>query len=794
MNLKPQSASSWVYRSPSLLACFLLGICLVLSQLDPCDATSVSAGGSFTFISLALGVGFLVALDSAIQTTEPTKPISFAAIGCIAFGIWVCVCTWMVPSRGNARFAFNGCWQWVGEISLLLSIARLSMRGHLAGTIVSLMIACAAGTVGHAMFQFWVTAPALRARFVVERSAILSEMGVVDGTAQAMQFASRLQSTEPTGPFALTNSLAGFMAAWSVFLLVMLCSHFARPSRSQQQGRLSRLTPAKNGPWIGLAMIATGMFVVLLLTKSRSAWLATAIGLVAATLLHPALRHRGSTLLRRYGVTIGTAAVIVSITFGVVIVRDPTIVSEAGKSLSYRLDYWQGAIALIRSHPWTGVGVCNFQQNYNQVKSMAASESPADPHNFLMETATAGGLPLLFLLLGAITLFCRVALESVQRYPKKIPENGLDQGSNPLDVEPANRYGLLVGGAIACLASLCFHAFFRDDLGGLASTAIFVLLGVVSYAIVELCRRMLAVEDTAILCVIAASITLLHLLASGGWMQPGVMNTLCVASGILLGTVPKNGSHTGLGHRDFAPVMSAIARFAPILLIGMASIGFLQTSLNPVVRSATITGLMTPAWMRSMSVEEWSRVVESDPYDPELPRLAANACVEMLVRNELSTEARKRWLASFDGFAEEFVRRDPVQWAAPFECGQWNTKIAASAPNASGMVSPTDRKEQAFRDFERSATLFPNSVQTQLQAAVGAAAIGRWLEMGRYLEMAEAIDRVTPHLDRKINATVVYLPIRLETEQPLDRSAREGQEPGFAKGEPVVQWMRRLVP
>ena len=43
---------------------------------------------------------------------------------------------------------------------------------------------------------------------------------------------------------------------------------------------------------------------------------------------------------------------------------DRFVVTEAGKSLEYRREYWIGAWGVIQEHPLVGVGPGNFRQHY----------------------------------------------------------------------------------------------------------------------------------------------------------------------------------------------------------------------------------------------------------------------------------------------------------------------------------------------------------------------------------------------------------------------------------------------
>ena len=154
---------SWVYLLPSQVACFLLAICLVTSQINPCDATSVSLGSSLTFILLVMGIGILVAIDSVLRPSEQvsSKSIKLLSVACAVFGLWLWLCTTLVPGRGNARFAYNGCWQWIAEGILTLSIVRLSSRYRIAATLIALMLSSAAGSVAYASYQYFISMPAL---------------------------------------------------------------------------------------------------------------------------------------------------------------------------------------------------------------------------------------------------------------------------------------------------------------------------------------------------------------------------------------------------------------------------------------------------------------------------------------------------------------------------------------------------------------------------------------------------------------------------------------------------------
>ncbi len=820
VNQIDEPKKSWIYRLPLQLACFMLAICLVSSQINPCDATSVSLGYSLTFILIAMGIGFFVAIDSVLCLGEirPDRLLVWLTAACTVFSTWLWFCTTYVPGLGNARFAYNGCWQWIAEGILMLAVARLCLRFRITGSLLALMLACAAGTVAHAGYKYFISMPAFRARFAADPNSFFKELDIVAGSAEAMQFTNRLESLEPLGPFALTNSLAGLMAAWLVFLAVSLSSQ--RASFSAQ----SKVQKAKLGSLILGAVLMVGFFVTLLLTKSRSAWLASLVCLLAACMVHPALRQQGWSLANRFRISVAAITVVCVVAIAGVLIRDPMIVAEAGKSMSYRLDYWRGAVALIEAKPWTGYGVANFQENYNRVKVITASESPADPHNFLLETAAAGGLPLLFFLVSILViLFLKMlelsrlpALEAASPFQSKAP---LTDGGRP---------AIALGGLVGCVGILLF-GIFLSDADSLASSLFFVMVAISVFLMVERVRWIVNNQECATVCLIAASVILIHLLASGGWMQPGLMNTVCVLVGLAFGmnhagslAWKRNnpaGQACGIleSHafdrwivRAFrlpkweskmtylaqgAVLRTGFLSTAGLLFVVFVAVDFARTMCLPVLASSAVMSTISDKDIAVQEPSEWLRFIQADPFDPNLPSHVANQCVELLRRNNLSSKVRQKYADLFEACCREFIRRAPNQWMSYAQCGTWNAILVDSEPvRDQGNSSSILKKELAYQYFSRAAESYPNSASTQLQAAIGAAWCGRYNEAKQYRSKVESIERETPHLDRKLAAVVVYFPKELENStSPLDGQARSGQQPGYAKGEPILQWLRTNV-
>jgi len=104
-------------------------------------------------------------------------------------------------------------------------------------------------------------------------------------------------------------------------------------------------------------------------------------------------------------------------------------------------------------------------------------------------------------------------------------------------------------------------------------------------------------------------------------------------------------------------------------------------------------------------------------------------------------------------------------------------------------------RERVHEMFSKAAELYPNSIQTQLQASVAAAWCGKYPEAQAYCQKVEEIDRETPHLDRKLASVFVFFPTQLDTmASPLGKDSWIERQDRSAKGEPVLKWLRTNVP
>jgi O-antigen ligase len=153
----------------------------------------------------------------------------------------------------------------------------------------------------------------------------------------------------------------------------------------------------------GLALIPT--LVALILTFSRGALL---LGLPAAILLIGILRG-GRVLWAALGILAATVIGVLPL-FGTQRFRSMLDLS-AGTGF-FRLRLWQSAWAMLRDHPWLGVGLDNFLYQYRTRYILPdAWQEPnlSHPHNILLDFGTRLGVGGIFVLLWLQFAFWQVA-------------------------------------------------------------------------------------------------------------------------------------------------------------------------------------------------------------------------------------------------------------------------------------------------------------------------------------------------------------------------------------------------
>ena len=159
---------------------------------------------------------------------------------------------------------------------------------------------------------------------------------------------------------------------------------------------------------LAIAVIAPCLF----LTFSRGAWF---LGLPATLLFFGALRQRRTMLI---AIVIVLAAFLITIPIAGT-ERITSLFALSGTSL-FRLSLWKSAIAMIRDHPLTGLGLDNFLYYYPQYILPEALAEPnlSHPHNILLDFWTRLGIGGVLAITAFLAAFFRQGIRLYRRLPE----------------------------------------------------------------------------------------------------------------------------------------------------------------------------------------------------------------------------------------------------------------------------------------------------------------------------------------------------------------------------------------
>ena len=640
---------------------------------------------------------------------------------------WIDTCVWTIvlgqvvsafdvlAGEGNQRAAVNLLWEWVS-----LGTAFFIMRQELLPLErrqVAAAVICAGGALaGLGIWQHHVSMRATADEFVQqleEVDALIERVssgnaGVQEhrrlaqltyyfgvngvpihgpGRARALD---RIQgSREPIGMFALANTLAGFLlVAWC------LAADWARTGKGREI--------------VVRSLVCALIGYCLILTKSRTAWVGLAVGLgwwwlrirarsrqtrdadqAPARSAKKASDAETTTVSngRRW---IAVAVVVLCIVVGIAGATgglDPEVLTEAPKSLEYRLQYWTGTWLALQESPVMGLGIGNFREHYVAHKLAESSEEISDPHNLFLDAWSNGGVISLAGLVGLLAVLVILA-----RKQWLTDEDLADTSPTTNNDEARGNYvlfGVVLGPLL--VVSLDFAMGAVMDLRQLF-IASSVLIG-----LMWVWPRFRPASGVAIS---AAGIGLvLHLCGAGGFGMPAI--TMLAA--LLL----------CLGHGNGTPKRSLHPLAFPILIgvfVALSATCF-STATQPHLQ---LTALEMHA-MADLSAGSFQQgtlrlkaAAEADPLSPRpLFRLA-----ETLFMNSPTSrayaEATSGAIAPLDDsefdkavkMARLALERDPLSSAIPRRIGQWfliraNTlqpdKAHAANPTA-GAVSPKSAK------------------------------------------------------------------------------------------------------
>ncbi len=513
---------------------------------------------------------------------------------------------------GQKRAAINMTWEWVGLTAAFFLTRQVVRTGTDVARLVYAVTVVAALLAGLGLWQHHVYYPMMSSEYAQKRGELdellskpltgnvrdisekqnravqliseLTARGIpLSGPARALWEARLRCSSEPFGTFALANTLSGVLVVW----FVVLAGIFA----------LGRNAMSRLPKYTIIVLLAT-MGYCLVLTKSRTAW----VGLVAGLALWGGLtfaRRRFSHSVfpndehtdapngpSRAWIKWGAGAVVViGVLFAVAAASggfDRLVISESAKSLRYRFQYWTGAWQVVLERPILGTGPGNFRTHYLKHKLAESSEEIADPHNFVLDIWTSGGIAALLGLAGLVTV---AVLPRLWRPRKSGPVSAHSfptHHANGSISHPAAEFGepLAWGAALAFLLVLGVGVALGqiNDYRRIA-LPVMMVCGLVLYPLTFGRLTSFAVPG---LCYLAAAAALfVHLLGAGGIEMPAIVQTALVL--LIAGSGPATAGELRNARQSVWPAVPLA------ILIAVLFGGCLLTATIPVVNSQSLT-------------------------------------------------------------------------------------------------------------------------------------------------------------------------------------------------------------
>jgi hypothetical protein len=693
---------------------------LVIGAMVPSES-AISDG---TYAPLAAGWCLLLLIWVAAMwlDDQPTVLIGWTeAVGAALVG-WHSLAALLSLGYTNGRHALNAHWLIIGY-GLTVFLFRQTVRmAEQARSMVAAMLWLATLLASLGLYQYFYGMPRQRREFDRDPIKVLQDNGIAtdEDSSQRKLFEDRLRSVEPLATFALTNSLAGVLGPWLVAILGIALANLWD---GQQRRTLIAML-------VGAGLIAG----CLVLTKSRTAYLAVAVGLVLIGMYGRSAK-RGWRLDWRIPTTLAGAAIVmglVAVYFGGL---DAKVLSEAPKSVLYRVEYWQATARVIAKYPIFGCGPGNFQEVYAAYKLPQASETVADPHNLLLEIWATAGTPAVILLMGLLLAFAVDVSVAVH--------NGR-QAEEPTDETPvAPAKWIVFGGvAIGLLIAPAVAAALVNPLESLSERVSvpivwligFPLLAAVWWSFDEWIARG---ELPLAAAIIPQIVLLINLLAAGALVFPAVITTVLVLTPVALQIA---------GHK--ATVFST----GPLLLSRRA-IGVLGIAAVAGVLACLYTEYYPVLSARTELEDAKYRLARGDKIDP-VPKLLAAAKADglwpepwerlaeiQLIRWQGTGDA-KDW-EKFVEDADTFCELNPRHHLAWFRRGTW----FLTAWKKGGRKDDIDEALAAFR---KSIERYPNWAAYHAQLAWTLHLAGDEEAARMEAQLAHDLDQKMPHQEKKL--------------------------------------------
>lgn len=629
---------------------------------------------------------------------------------------------------GDVRAALNCCWEWVSIGVMWLLLRERWRQAHFPHYFSFCLLVTLVILSGWGLWQHFVwypqqsrdltrllqlqeeldtgrtLAPVERSDFERLRNHFGPEVLGLEAGGKAMLLARTRDSREPIGRFALANTFAALLIlGW--FLTADL---------------LIRSLGGKKGAIAVCLLLVTSC---LFLSKSRTAVIGLCGGLsLGGVLLLVSSRLPARRLMVWAGVMAAGGVVV-----GLVLILsgglDRQILSEAPKSLAYRMEYWESTWKMIMDHPVFGVGPGNFRQHYFAYKLPGASEEILDPHQMFLDVWANGGLLALSGLLILLGQLVRCGGRTL--FPLPHPEDdSLLPGSVGTVLLTGAATFLLVGGEEWLL-----EGFVDGQLLWLGGS--WLMLAAILF------RALPPVSMSSLTAAMTALALCIHLLGAGGIGMPAILQLLLF---LLLALMPaERADHPGSRR---LPVVMCVS-------CGCLLIGCLWSGLVPVV---TVGRLLDQGRQEAYVSHHLQQAAGRFREAVAADSLAAAP------HDELAALAFERWKRdggdNEDLFTEAILQKEQALKRNPLAAKEYLT-LSGWWLQRSQRRSVEEYAREAVRTAEKGVTLYPNFVRMHVQLAEACFAAGdvnQAREAAKRALFLDDLNRERGHSDKMLPA------------------------------------------
>ncbi|MFG0332081.1 MAG: O-antigen ligase family protein, partial [Maioricimonas sp. JB049] len=713
--------------------------------LVPAEATEL---GETLWITQA----WLILGTLAAWTAWRTRQFHVDRFGTIEVSVWVLVAGHLISalavllSEGHQRAALNMFWEWVavGVSFTMIRQVTCTTVNYRKWTSIIVLAGIVLGGLGIWQHFVWypsqvallhelesleeefhsATPPAGRLKRERLRE-LRARLGVLAGDPdgpQRLAMRQRLEaSNEAIGRFALANTFGGLLGAALILVIGAAMRGRRHPTAPKWVGILY-------GPAIGIIAFA------LLLTKSRTAWVGTSVGVVLLVITQ--LRLAGS---RKAGhlLTIGGVLFLIAlVAVGAALTSlDAEVISEAPKSLQYRWEYWTATLELIRDHVLLGVGPGNFRQHYVHYKLPGASEEVTDPHNLILDVWANGGLLGLVGLAGIVLLAGRRLAEIIRA-----------AGAEPLlsttpESSRKKETGWLLGsGAVGFAALAAYQVVFEAH----ADAQLVVLF--VGWCAAALVLNATPVGAGPLVAHAAGTAVAIHLLGAGGIGMPAISQILL----LLWLAGPDCNPKPPKDAREQARILAPQALTAMVALLFVSVACALTATWPNMMRRLLEQGAESTVAQRGdlrMAEKDLVLAADIDPLDPGPWWRLAQIQHQQWVAGGRTRP--KLWEKAVT-YQREAIARNPNAPALRNLLGEWYLDGFEQTQDPEYLLN-------AIEEFHAMTALYPNHARYQATLARALDQAGETneaVDVARRALALDAMNRQRGHVDKLVEDAV----------------------------------------